>query len=96
MPLSSAQRQVLSKLAEAALPEGRLLPGADEQTVRRVEEGFARVPEAVGAALQRAAPPHPGCRLRHGRPRAGARREPWNKSDRDPYCQCIREHNVQP
>ncbi len=48
MAFSTAEQKVLLKLAEAALPEGRLLPGADASTLARLEKGLAELPEAVG------------------------------------------------
>ena len=47
MSWSSAEKEVLLKLAEAALPVGRLLPGAGPHTVQRVIDGFDTLPPAV-------------------------------------------------
>lgn len=44
---STAEHRTLAALAAAAIPPGRLLPGADEQTLLRLERALCRVPAAL-------------------------------------------------
>jgi len=50
--LSSAERATLKALAAAAIPPGRLLPGAGESTLDRAEGQLASLPAGVTAAVK--------------------------------------------
>src|SRR5438874_7159948 len=52
MSFSSAEQHILLKLAEAALPEGRLLPAAGAHTVKKTLEGFEPLPKAVATGYR--------------------------------------------
>lgn len=51
---SAAERQVAAALASAALPPGRLLGGADEATLDRLELELGQFPKAVGQSYRAA------------------------------------------
>ena len=50
--MNTLDRKVLLRLAQAALPEGRLLPGADAGTIARLEDALGQLPEAVVRGYQ--------------------------------------------
>ncbi len=50
--LSSAERATLKALAGAAIPPGRLLPGASDSTVERAEGMLAAIPPGVTTAVK--------------------------------------------
>ena len=49
---TSAERRVLLSLASAALPPGRLLAGAGEETIDRLGEQLRAMPSAVAAGAR--------------------------------------------
>jgi choline dehydrogenase-like flavoprotein len=48
MRFSERERTIVTALAEAALPPGRLLPGAGPATIDRIETFFSESPPAIG------------------------------------------------
>src|SRR5688500_14066795 len=49
-PLSERQRRMLVAIAEAALPAGKIFPGAGAHTIDKVEQFLALMPEIAGTA----------------------------------------------
>ncbi|MFT3839828.1 MAG: GMC family oxidoreductase [Myxococcaceae bacterium] len=52
MGFSSAEQHIMTRLAEAVLPEGKLLPAASAQTVKKAIDGFDALPPGVGSGYR--------------------------------------------